>query len=80
MVIDYQQGKDGNLHGYFGNLQARKGWDRPFTINKIKENREIMIWDEVMWYTYVDPSEIKLVNDKVGEKESAPTRFKGTRV
>jgi len=33
-----------------------------------------------MWYTYVDPSEIKLVNDQVGEKESAPKRLKGTRV
>ena len=65
--------------GYFGGLQARKGWDGRFTIKKIKENKEIVIWDEVMWIAYVDPSGIKMVG-QVEEEEPAPKRFKGTRV
>ena len=35
------------FYGYFGGLKSRKGWDEPFTIKKIKQNKEIMIWDEV---------------------------------
>jgi len=49
--------------------KARKGWDKPFIIMKVCENREIVIWDEVMWYTYVDSSEIKMVEYHVGEGE-----------
>jgi len=32
-----------------------------------------------MWYTYVDLSEIKMVG-QVEEEETAPKRFKGTKV
>jgi hypothetical protein len=38
---------------------------------------KIVIWDEVMWYAYVDLSEIKLAEYQVGEEEPALKRFKG---
>ena len=63
------------FYGYFRGLQSRTGWDGSFTINKIKQNNEIVIWDEVKWYSYVDPSEIKLAG-QVEEEEPAPKRFK----
>lgn len=69
-----------DFYGYLGGLQARKGWDGPFTIKNIKQNKEIVIWDEVKWYTYVDPSEIIKLVGKVEEEESAPKRFKASRV
>jgi len=37
---------------------------------KIKK-KVIVIWDEVMWYAYVDLSEIKLVEYHVREEEPA---------
>ena len=67
------------FYGYFVGLQRRKGWDGPFTIKKIKQNREIVIWDEFMWYTYVDPSEINLIGQEE-EEDPAPKRFRGTTV
>lgn len=56
------------FYGHFGGLQSRESWDGPFTVKKIKQNNEIVIWDEVKWQTYVDPSEIKLVG-QVKEEE-----------
>jgi len=60
-------------------LHTRKGWDGPLTIKKICEKKEIVICDEVMWYSYVDISEIKVVEYHVGGEESVPKRFKGSR-
>jgi hypothetical protein len=37
------------FYGHFGGLQSREGWDGPFTVKKIKQNNEIVIWDEVKW-------------------------------
>lgn len=71
MLIHHEE-----FNGYYGNLKARKCWDRPFTIKKIKENKEVVMWDEVMWFTYVDLSEIKLVEYHVGGEEPTPKRFK----
>jgi len=67
------------LYGYLGNLQARKGWNGPFTIKKICENKENMILDDVIWYAYVYFSEIKMMEYNVGEEEPVPKRFKGGR-
>jgi hypothetical protein len=62
----YKQGKVGTYHSQ---------------LKRSKKKKEIMIWDEVMWYTYVDldPSEIKMVG-QVEEEEPTPKRFKSTRV
>jgi len=48
------------LYGFCGR-KAQKGWDKLFIIKKVRENREIMIWDEVMWYIYVDPSDDDII-------------------
>jgi hypothetical protein len=35
------------FYSFFGR-KTRKGWDGPFTVKKIRQNKEIVIWDEVM--------------------------------
>jgi len=39
-----------------------------------------VIWDEVMWYAYVDMSEIKMVEYYGRERELAQNRFKGVDI
>jgi hypothetical protein len=50
--------------------KARKGWEGPFIIKKVRQNKEIVIWDEVMWYAYVESSEIKMEEYHVREGDS----------
>jgi len=50
-------------------------------MKKIRQDKKIVIWDEVMWRAYVDPNEINMVEYHVGEglseeDEPAPKKFK----
>jgi len=44
---------------FYGNQHLRRGWDGPFLVKHICQDGKIVIWDEVIWYSYIDPTEIK---------------------
>lgn len=68
---------------FYGNQYPRRGWDAPLLVKRIRQYAKIVIWDKVMWYSYIDPVEIKMIeyhveDDPSEEYELTLKRFKGT--